>query len=66
MARPGKQSDDEFSDQETQRRVKAALRGAFSGPPTPLKDIPKKRGESRLSKAKAKSKKMPGKTGKPD
>jgi hypothetical protein len=46
MAR--KQSDDSFSEEETARRVEAALRGAFSGPPTPLKDIPKRNGESRL------------------
>jgi hypothetical protein len=28
-------------------RLQKILQGAFSGPPTPLKDIPKKSGESR-------------------
>jgi len=42
-----KQSEDSFSKQETARRVEAALRGAFAGPPTPLKDIPKRNGEPR-------------------
>jgi len=36
--------------EETKKRLAAALRGAFSGPPTPLKDIPKKGGESRAKK----------------
>lgn len=40
---------DEFTAQETRRRVEAALRGAFAGSPTPLKEIPKKNGESRRS-----------------
>jgi hypothetical protein len=30
-----------------QRRLQKILQGAFSGPPTPLKDIPKRNGESR-------------------
>ena len=37
-----------FSAEETERRVKAAVQGAFSGPPTPLKDIPKRNSESRV------------------
>lgn len=41
------QSDDEKTDQ----RLRRILRGAFSGPPTPLKDIPKKSGESRATRA---------------
>ena len=36
------------NEQERQRRLKAILQGAFSGPPTPQKDIPKKNGESRV------------------
>jgi len=32
---------------QTQRRLEAVLRGAFGGPPTPLKDIPTRNGESR-------------------
>ena len=39
---------------DDQRRLAATLRGAFAGPPTPLKDIPKRNGESR-QKAKVKS-----------
>lgn len=44
-----------------QRRIAAILRGAFSGPQTPLKDIPTRAGESRAVKRKVKSKKKPGK-----
>jgi len=50
---PSKKNEDE--------RLKAALRGAFAGPPTPLKDIPKKGGESRTKKTEPKRKKKPGK-----
>jgi hypothetical protein len=32
---------------ETEKRLSTMLRGAFAGPPTPLKAIPKKRAESR-------------------
>lgn len=32
---------------DTQQRLHKILHGAFSGPPTPLKDIPKRNGESR-------------------
>lgn len=32
---------------QTKRRLKSLLEGAFNGPPTPLKDIPKKNGEVR-------------------
>jgi hypothetical protein len=43
--------NDKFSQVDTTRRLGSALRGAFAGPPTRLKDIPKKSGESRaLSK----------------
>jgi hypothetical protein len=31
----------------TAERMQAILRGAFSGPPTPLKDIPTRSGEAR-------------------
>jgi hypothetical protein len=37
---------DQLGD-ETQDRMDAILKGAFSGPPTPLKDIPTRAGESR-------------------
>lgn len=39
-----------FSAQQTKRRIEAILRGAFMAPATPLKDIPKKSGESRSVK----------------
>jgi hypothetical protein len=42
----GMQKNPQHSN-ETERRLKSILRGAFSGPPTPLKDIPKRDGESR-------------------
>jgi hypothetical protein len=34
-------------DGDTQTRLKKILQGAFAGPPTPLKDIPTRNGESR-------------------
>jgi hypothetical protein len=39
--------NDQYSAKETQERLQKALQGAFSGPPTPLKDIPTRDGESR-------------------
>ena len=39
-------------DEETEQRLQAILRGAFGGPPTPLKDIPTRDGESRSLKRK--------------
>jgi len=44
-----------YNDEEAQRRLKSALRGAFRGPPTPLKRIPKKSGESRTTKVRSAS-----------
>ena len=38
---------DHYSEQEKQRRLHAALQGAFRGPATPLDAIPKRNGESR-------------------
>ncbi len=35
------------SEAFAKQRLQAILRGAFAGPPTPLKDIPKRNGESR-------------------
>jgi hypothetical protein len=32
-----------YSKSETDKRFEAALRGAFSTPPKPMKDIPRKR-----------------------
>jgi hypothetical protein len=34
-------------DGDTQTRLKKILQGGFAGPPTPLKDIPTRNGESR-------------------
>jgi hypothetical protein len=34
---------DGYGKEEAQRRFEAALRGAFSTPPKPMKDIPRKR-----------------------
>jgi hypothetical protein len=33
--------------EEFEQRLRSLLHGAFSGPPTPLKNIPKRNGESR-------------------
>jgi hypothetical protein len=38
---------DQNSVEETEQRLQKILQGAFSGPPTPLKDIPTRDGESR-------------------
>jgi len=46
----GKLSEQKHNEQEAQRRLDAILQGAFSGPPMPLKDIPKRNGESRAPK----------------
>jgi len=42
-----KRRSDNYSQDETDQRLKVIFRGAFSGPPTPLKAIPKKNGEAR-------------------
>jgi hypothetical protein len=42
---------DQFSKKESEQRLQTLLQGAFNGPPTPLKDIPKKSGESRATRA---------------
>jgi hypothetical protein len=44
MARSGKNHTDQ---EKTELRLQPILRGAFGGAPTPLKDIPKRNGESR-------------------
>jgi hypothetical protein len=41
---------DKRSQSETKGRLQKILQGAFNGPPTPLKHIPKKSGESRAIK----------------
>jgi hypothetical protein len=42
--------NDEHDAEETKRRMQKVLQGAFSGPPTPLKDIPTREGESRRTR----------------
>jgi hypothetical protein len=37
---------------DTEQRLKKILEGAFNGPPTPLKDIPTRDGESRAVRKK--------------
>lgn len=49
---PMPDKDDQYSAKETQRRLQKILQGAFSGLPTPLKDIPTRSGESRKLKPK--------------
>jgi hypothetical protein len=43
---------EQFSPEQARQRLQRIMRGAFSGPPTPLKDIPTKNGESRKLKRK--------------
>lgn len=51
-----KQSDDSFTEQEAARRLETILKGAFKGPPTPLKAVPTRAGdERRLSRKPAKA-----------
>jgi hypothetical protein len=45
-----KQDDDRHTNEETEQRLQKTLQGAFSGPPTPLKDIPTRDGETRKSR----------------
>jgi hypothetical protein len=43
---------DKYSDEETEQRLQKILDGAFSGAPTPLKEIPTRAGEKRKSATK--------------
>lgn len=36
-----------MTNDDTEQRLQKILKGAFSGPPTPLKDIPTRYGENR-------------------
>jgi hypothetical protein len=45
--RYGMAAESEYTEQDAKRRLKMILQGAFSGPPTQLKDIPTRTGESR-------------------
>ena len=42
--------DHKYNEKETEQRLQKMLKGAFSGPPTLLKDIPKKSGKSRTAR----------------
>ena len=42
-----KQHADGYTTREIEQRLQKMLQGAFAGPPTPLKNIPKRDGESR-------------------
>ena len=46
-------SDDQFSPEEVKHRFEAALRGARIAGPKPMKDVPRKRAESKAQKTKA-------------
>jgi hypothetical protein len=43
-------SKNQTTETETEQRLQKLLRSAFDGPPTPLKEIPKKNGSARSSK----------------
>jgi len=47
-----KDSNVHYSTEEAEQRLQKILKGAFAGPPTPLKDIPTRDGESRKLKRK--------------
>lgn len=49
----------QFSPEETEQRVRATLRGAFKGPPTQLKAIPKKFGKSQPPRSRPKANRRP-------
>jgi hypothetical protein len=49
---------DQHSAKESKQRLQKILKGAFSGPPTPLKDIPTRWGEQRAER-KTKSRRKP-------
>jgi hypothetical protein len=49
---PKHNNADEFSSEETEQRVQAALRGAFKGSPVAMKDIPRKPRATRTKTAK--------------
>jgi hypothetical protein len=52
-----KSDDDQFSPTEAKQRFEAALRGARLVGHKPMKDIPKKNGESRVAIQKRRTKK---------
>jgi hypothetical protein len=42
-----KRKETDYTEEEAQRRFDAALRGAFSTPPKPMKEMPRKRPKRR-------------------
>lgn len=44
-------ADEEYSEQETEQRLRKTLRAAFSMKPTQLKAIPRKRGKAQPSRS---------------
>jgi hypothetical protein len=48
---------EQYTPEETEQRLRKIMRAAFSGPPTPLKDIPKRNGKPRASRVKAATRK---------
>ena len=52
-----KSDDDQYSPEETEQRVKRALKGAFDRSAVPLKTIPRKPWASRRKAATAKKRK---------
>ncbi len=47
MANPKAEGGDQYSPEETEKRVQRALKGAFKGSPTPFKAVPRKPRASR-------------------
>ena len=48
--RERKKEESSQSDADAQQRLKAILQGAFSGPPTPLKEVPTRSGKKRAER----------------
>lgn len=44
---------EEYTPDETEQRLRKIMRAAFAGPPTQLKNIPKRNGKPRASRVKA-------------
>lgn len=49
---------DQYTPEEAEQRLRAIMRAAFSSPPTPLKDVPKRNGKPRASRVKAATRKI--------
>ena len=48
-----KEDEEFFSEEETQQRLRKILKGAFAGPPQPLKAIPTRHGKRRAQTKKS-------------